>query len=79
MQTTFLRAQGYFPRLLWGIFVRINNNNFWLTELHRRRDDLQKQLAKKRGLFGWLLIAALALLALVHSASLRLLFWRCSL
>ncbi len=44
----FLRAKGYFPRLPWGIFVRINNNNFWFTELHRRRDELQKQLAKKR-------------------------------
>jgi hypothetical protein len=41
-------AKGYFPRLPWGIFVRINNNNFWFTELHRRRDELQKQLAKKR-------------------------------
>jgi hypothetical protein len=78
MQTTFLRLKGIF-HAFYGGFCGINNNNFWFTELHRRRDDLQKQLAKKRGLFGWPPITALTVLALVHSASLRLLFWRCSL
>jgi hypothetical protein len=28
-------AQGYFPRLPWGI-LGANNDNFWFTELHRR-------------------------------------------